>query len=118
MTEYILKRGEVGTLLEFTLKDANGAVNLNGWTVTVTARRGNNAPVIDDEACTLLPNQATTDKGKGYYTFTSESAVIPVGAYDLEFKGVAPGPAVHYFPKSREQRFAKLLVIDPLEDDA
>jgi hypothetical protein len=43
------------------------------------------------------------------------TANIPVGAYDLEFKGVAPGGIVHYFPKSRDERFASLLVINPLD---
>lgn len=117
-TEYILKRGEVGTRLNFTLKDADGAINLTGWTVTVTARRGANAPVIDNAACTLEANQTTTGKGKAYYTFTSTTANVAVGSYDLEFKGVAPGNVVHYFPKSRDARFAKLLVISPLEDNA
>ena len=117
-TEYILKRGEVGTRLNFTLKDADGAVNLTGWTVTVTARRGANAPVIDNAACTLEANQTTTGKGKAYYSFTSTTANVAVGSYDLEFKGVAPGNVVHYFPKSRDARFAKLLVISPLEDNA
>lgn len=116
ITEYILKRGEVGSLLEFTLKDANGAVNLNEWTVTVTARKGTSAPVIDDEACTLLANQSTTGKGKGYYTFTSTTADIPVGTYNLEFKGVTPANAVYYFPKSKDEKYAKLIVIEPLED--
>jgi hypothetical protein len=115
MSEYVLKRGEVGTLLEFTLKDADGAVNMNGWTVTVTARRGSNDPVIDNAACTLVANQPTTGKGKGSYTFTNVTANIPVGVYDLEFKGVAPGGIVHYFPKSRDERFASLLVINPLD---
>jgi len=113
--EYVLKRGEVGTLLEFTLSDANGTVNLNGWTVTMTAKRGAVAPVIDAAACTLAANQATTGKGKGTYTFTETTANIPVGQYDLEFKAVAPGGAVYYFPKSRAQRFASLLVINPLD---
>lgn len=116
ITEYILKRGEVGSLLEFTLKDANGAVNLNEWTVTVTARKGSSAPVIDDEACTLAGSQATTGKGKGSYAFTSTTANIPVGTYDLEFKGVTPANAVYYFPKSKDEKYARLIVIDSLED--
>ena len=115
MSEYVLKRGEVGTVLEFTLKDANGPVNLNGWTVTVTAKRGANAPVIDAAACTLAANQPTTGKGKGSYTFTSTTANIAVGLYDLEFKGVTPAGAVYFFPKSRDERFASLLVMEPLD---
>ena len=116
ITEYILKRGEVGSRLEFTLIDENGAVNLNGWTVTMTVRKGTSTPVIDDAACTLLPNQATTDKGKGYFTFNSTTAEIPVGTYDLEFKGVTPSLAVYYFPKSKDEKFARMIVINPLED--
>jgi hypothetical protein len=113
--EYILKRGEVGTLLEFTLEDDNGPVNLNGWTVTATARNRRGGDVaINDAACTLAPDQPNTGKGKGSYEFDTASADIPVGQYDLEFKGVAPGGRVSYFPKDKNTPYASLIVIDPL----
>lgn len=112
--EYILKRGEVGSRLEFELNDKDGPVNLNGWTVTMTVQRGSDAPVIDDAACVLLPNQATTDKGKGYFQFNSTTANIAVGRYNLEFKGVTPSLAVYYFPKQFREPYARLQVIDPL----
>lgn len=112
--EYILKRGEVGTVMSFTLSDANGAVNLNGWTVTVSARKGSATPAIDEAACVLLPNQATTDKGKGTYEFDSTTANIEKGVYDLEFKAVSPTLDVYYFPKEKHEPYAKLRVIEPL----
>ncbi|MFZ9272094.1 MAG: hypothetical protein ACO24B_01620 [Ilumatobacteraceae bacterium] len=113
--EYILKRGEVGTRLEFTLKDKDGAVNMNGWTVTVTAKKGSDAPAIEDAACVLEANQPTTGKGKGYYQFDSTTANIAAGLYSLEFKGVAPGGATHFFPKSRDPKYARLLVLETLD---
>lgn len=113
--EYILKRGEVNTLLEFTLEDEDGPVNLSGWTVTVTAKaKTGGTKVIDNGACTLLPNQSTTDKGKGYYTFNSTTANIAAGVYDLEFKGVAPGSRVAFFPKDQYEPYARLRVIESL----
>jgi hypothetical protein len=114
-SEYILKRGEVGSRLEFTLTDRNGAVNLNDWTVTVTARKGNDAPIIEDKACVLEANQPTTGKGKGYYEFDATTSAIPAGLYNLEFKAVAPGGATHFFPKSRDPQYARLLVIESLD---
>ena len=112
--EYILKRGEVGSLMQFTLKDEDGAVNLNGWTVTVTARKGSAAPVIDEAACVLEANQPTTGKGKGSYEFDATTANIPAGTYNLEFKAVNPGGDVYYFPKNRKEPYARLFVIEPL----
>ena len=112
--EYVLKRGEVGTLLSFTLSDVNGAVNLNGWTVVVTAKKGSATPVIDEAACVLLPNQSTTDKGKGTYEFDSTTANIPAGTYNLEFKATNPSGDVYYFPKTHKEPYALLYVVEPL----
>jgi hypothetical protein len=112
--EYVLKRGEVGTLLEFTLSDANGAVNLNGWTVTMTAKKGSADPVIDEVPCVLLPNQATTDKGKGTYEWDATTANIPAGTYNLEFKAVNPSGDVFYFPKTYKEPYAILRVVESL----
>lgn len=112
--EYVLKRGEVGSLLEFTLSDSNGPVNLNGWTVEISARRGAEPLAIDGEACAVAANQATTGKGKGTYEFSSGAAAIPAGTYDLEFRAVSPTGDVYYFPKSRRTPYAKLLVLESL----
>lgn len=113
-TNYTLKRGETGTELAFTLYDADGAVNLAGWTVTLSAKQQGEDAAIADAACTVGPNQTTTGKGKGVFTFDPETAAIPAGSYDLEFKGVSPGGAVHYFPKSKGRPYASLTVIEPL----
>lgn len=111
---YTLKRGEVGTVMEFTLKDSDGAVNLGGWTVTVTAAKREESPAFEDAACVVAANQNTTGKGQGTYTFDSTTANIPVGTYNLEFKAVSPGGAVHFFPKSPDKPFAVLHVVDAL----
>lgn len=112
--EYILKRGEEGSLLEATLYDEDGAVNLTGWTVTVTARRGTAAPVIDDAACTVLADQATTGRGRITYEFDASTANVAKGVYDLEFKGTAADNSVFYFPKSKEKPYGVLRVIESL----
>ena len=111
---YTLKRGEVGTVMEFTLSDSDGAVNLGGWTVTLTARKKEEAAAIEDASCTVLANQSTTGKGKGTYTFDSTTAAIPAGTYQLEFKGTSPGGAVYYFPKSPDKPYAVLNVVEAL----
>ena len=112
--EYILKRGEVGSVIDFVLRDDDGPVNLNGWTVTLTAKLGDEDAAILNGACVLAPDQPTTGKGKGTFTFDEASADIPAGSYKLEFKGIAPGDNVHYFPKSKVRAYASLIVIDPL----
>lgn len=112
--EYILKRGEVGTILNFTLKDKDGTVNLNGWTVTLSARRPQEPAAIDEAPCALAAAQPTTGKGKGTYEFTATTADIPAGTYNLEFKAVNPTGDVYYFPKAKSKPYATLTVIDPL----
>lgn len=111
--EYVLKKGEVGTIMEFTLKDADGAVNLNGWTVTMSVKKGSASPVIDEAACSVDANQ-TTNKGKGTYEWTNVTANIDAGKYNMEFKAVNPGGDVYYFPKTAKEPFAILKVIEPL----
>lgn len=113
-TEYVLKRGEEGTVMNFTLRDENGPVNLTGWTVTVTAQLGDEDPAIEGASCTLAANQSTTGKGKASHTFTNETADIPAGVYRLEFKGVSAGGAVYYFPKAKGATYATLIVQEPL----
>lgn len=113
-TEYTLKRGEVGTVLEFTLRDRNGLVNLTDWTLTMTARKSNGEPAIDEVVCTIAPSQTTTGKGKGSYQFTEETCDIPAGVYRLEFKGTTPSNDVYYFPKAKGATYATLIVQEPL----
>lgn len=112
--EYVLKRGETGSVMDFTLRDEDGPVNLTGWTVTLTASREGEAPAISSGSCTLAASQTTTGKGKGTYEFTESSASIPTGTYRLEFKGVTPAGDVFYFPKSAKTPYATLEVIDSL----
>lgn len=112
--EYVLKRGEVGSLMNFTLSDENGAVNLTGWSVVLTAKKGSSTPVIDEAACTILGNQSTTNTGKGTYEFDSTTANIAAGTYNLEFKATNPSGDIYYFPKTHKEPFALLYVVEPL----
>lgn len=113
-TDYVLKTGEVGTVMDFTLRDDNGPVNLTGWTVTMSARKDEEPAVIVGASCAIAANQSTTGKGKGSHTFTEETAGIVAGVYKLEFKGVTPAGDVYYFPKSKTNPYAVLTVIEPL----
>lgn len=113
-TSYVLKQGEEGTVMSFTLRDENGPVNLDGWTVTMSARLGKQDPAIDEAPCVLSPDQLTTGKGKGTFTFDEETSNIPTGTYRLEFKGTTAGGAVFFFPKAKGAAYATLVVQKPL----
>lgn len=106
--KFTLKQGAVGTTIEFTLSDANGPVDLTGWAVTMTARKGT-VTAIDGGICTITDAEA----GQGEYEFDAESAGIAVGEYKLEFKGTV-GSDVYYFPTNRTNPYGKLYVIASL----
>lgn len=112
--EYVLKRGEVGSLMTFVLSDDNGEINLAEWTVTMTVKKGSSTPVVLNAACSILPLQNGADKGKGTYEWDSTTANIPVGRYNLEFKAVNPSGDVYYFPKKTKEPYAVLIVMEPL----
>lgn len=112
--QYTLKRGEVGTLLQATLSDDNGTVNLNGWTVTMTVKKGSNTAVVDEAVCTVVAGQPSSNKGKIEYEWDATTANIPAGDYNLEFKAVNPTSDVYYFPKHPKEPYAILHVIEPL----
>lgn len=113
-SEYVLKRGEKGTVMSFTLRDESGLVNLTDWTITLTAQLGDEDPAIVSAACDVAGSQTTTGKGKASHTFTEETADIPAGVYRLEFKGVTPAGDVYYFPKAKGATYATLIVQEPL----
>lgn len=109
-----IKQGEVGKVLEGVLSDEDGAVDLTGWTVTVTASPSvGGTPVIDDAACTIDANQ-TANKGKVTLTLDSTTANIAPSenGYYLEFSGTAPGGAVYKFPnrKAADASYGRLVV--------
>ena len=107
--KFTLKQGAVGTVMEFTLTDADGPANLTGWTVTIIAKKGTSDPVIDGDACVMTDAAV----GEGTYTFSTDSAAVPIGEYKLEFKATN-GANVQYFPTNRTVPYGKLYVVASL----
>jgi len=108
------KQGEVGKVLEGVLSDEDGAINLSGWTVTVTASKSvGGDEVISSAACAIDADQ---DANRGKITFTLDGTTANLDAnengYFLEFTGVAPGGAIFRFPnrKAVEQSYGRLIV--------
>ncbi len=110
---FTLKRGEVGAVMEFTLSDEDGTVNLSGKTVTLNVKKRTTL-IIDDVPCVIDPDQ-TANKGKGTYTFDATTAVIAKGEYNAEFK-VVSGSNVSFFPKNKadERTYFKIEIQEPL----
>jgi hypothetical protein len=110
---YILKIGEVGSVMTTTLKSAGAPAILTGKTITMSARKTTTAtPVIDDVACSISGDPIL---GVITYTFDSSSANVEKGDYLLEFK-VSGGGRTDYFPKDENDRrtYAKLIVQESL----
>jgi hypothetical protein len=112
MNEYVLKRGEVGSVMTVTLSDADGAVNLTGGTVVLTVRKGTATPVIDEVACVMV----TPASGIISYEFDADTANIAKGEYNGEFKYTSAAGAVSFFPKSKDDKrtYFNFLVQNPL----
>ena len=111
--EYQLKKGASGAVIIVTLYDANGVVDLSGYTsVKMTARKGSATPVLDHIAMTIDPVPTT---GKVSYAFDGTTSNIAVGTYSLEFKATDPMGDVQYFPTNKQKPYAVLNVLKTLE---
>lgn len=94
------KKGEVGKVLEFTLSDAAGLYNLDGWTVTLTiAERASAEPVLSNLAVTKKDQSANL--GQCYHTLTSTSANIDPKVYKACELKLVNGAQVRYWPVDR-----------------
>lgn len=109
-----IKQGEVGKVLTAVLSDEDGAVDLTGWTVTVTASSSiGGAPTIDAAECDIDADQGANT---GHVSLTLDGTTANIApsenGYYLEFSGTAPGGAVIKFPnrKSAEQSYGRLVV--------
>ncbi len=106
--EFTLKSGATGATLSAQLTDSAGALDVTGWTITITVRRGRDAPVIDNQPCTV--------NGGGAIEFIfAEHANIPADNYNVEFKGIDPSGGVHYFPSHKTEPYGLLIVKANLE---
>jgi hypothetical protein len=111
--EYQLKQGASGAVITVTLYDANGIVDLTGYTsIKMTARKGGATPVLDHIVMTINPDPTT---GKASYAFDATTSNIAVGQYSLEFKATDPTGDVQYFPVNKQKKYGILTVLKTLE---
>lgn len=109
-TKVVVKIGETVTL-NVTLKDTDettgalAAFDLTGYlSVKMTAKKGSTV-IINQQSCTILANQSTTNTGKVTCTFTATVANFPnlvKGKCNLEFKATDAAGGIHYFPKRED----------------
>ena len=112
--EFTLKRGATGAVMEVTLTDENGAFDLTGFaSVTLTAKKGTDSPVINAVACTVV----TPASGLISFAFTS-SASIAAGEYDMEFKAIDGSGKIYIFPSDPDAPYGRLIVKEALHSVA
>lgn len=112
-TDYFLTKGATASVLHFTLFDGSGALDLTGWTVTVTATNlAAGGAGFTDKVCTINADQVA-NKGKGTYSFDSTTANLELGEYRLRFKGVDALGGIRYFPTGRGAANYGRLVVGP-----
>ena len=96
--------------MSVTLTDENGAFDLTGFsTVTLTAKRGSDSPVINAASCSIV----TPASGIISFAFTN-SASIAAGEYDMEFKATDGTGKVYIFPSDPEAPYGRLIVKEAL----
>jgi len=112
-TTFICKRGTSATL-HFKLLDENKQpVTLDDCAVTMTARKRNDAPVIENLICSIAPNQQF-EAGRGRGSFILD-ADIPRGEYQMEITVLFENGALLKFPNNERQAFGIIKVTDSLE---
>lgn len=96
--------------MSVTLLDENGAFDLTGFsTVTLTAKRGSDSPVINAASCSIV----TPASGIISFAFTN-SASIAAGEYDMEFKATDGTGKIYIFPSDPEAPYGRLIVKEAL----
>lgn len=109
-TEFIMKTGSVGTVMNFRLSTHYGAVRLVGATVTVTIRNANTGDVcVKDGHCEIHANPFQ-NTGIAAYVFDETTANLPEGSYQMEFVVTYASGKTEYYPTSEFINFAKLTI--------
>lgn len=112
-SDYFLTQGASGSILYFTLFDADGPLDLTGWDVTLTvANLAAGGTGFTDETCTIDADQVN-NKGKGYFEFDVTTAGLELGEYKLRFKGVDALGKIRYFPTGRGAANYGRLIVGP-----
>lgn len=116
---FTVKRGAVGTVLNFRLLDADKLPFALTGLLTLTARKGRQSPVIEDAPCVIGSNQqfAAASVSTSSFVFNDESANVRAGEYNLEFSHLDTlSGAVTKFPVNSKQPYAKLIVHEALSN--
>lgn len=95
-TQFTYKRGEVGKRIRFYLEDANGAVDLTAYTVTMNVGKLGQTLAVDGASVTKETQTGET-RGYCYHDLDASSANIAAGDYRGELK-LVNGSNVLYWP--------------------
>jgi hypothetical protein len=109
---HVVKRDEIGKLIEFTLSDVDGTVDLTNYTVTMTLKKGS---TVATSAASVVKRNQETNKGECYHTWTANTIPDKKGTYKGELK-LVNGPNILYWPcnKDGEKTYFTVIVQDPL----
>ena len=109
---HTFRKGEVGKVIEFTLEDVNGVVDLTAYTVTMYL--GNGSLVVNGAAVTKRTQSGAT-VGQCYHTWDLTTANIAPGTYKGELKLVNGGTTL-YWPvnKNSTRTYFTVIVQAPL----
>lgn len=91
---HTVKQGEAGKIINFTVSDNNGLVDLTPYTITMTLKKG--STVTLDAGAVSKRNQVA-DTGQCYYVWTSDTADMARGDHLGDLKLVS-GSDVFYWP--------------------
>lgn len=104
---HTITKGETGTLLDLTIGDKGGPIDITGHVVVF---RYAVTGVVTEKSLTPDPDQ-TNNKGRAYaYWTVVELAAIPIGTYPVRVKATSPDTKVRFFPT---HGFGELVVRDP-----
>ena len=92
--EHVVKIDEVGKIIEFTLRDEDGLVDLTNYTVTMSLAKGSTV-VISGASCTKRTQSGAT-LGQCYHTWTAATIPNTKGVYLGELKLVNGGDTLYW----------------------
>lgn len=107
-TTYAITKGDTGTLLDLTVGDRNGPLNIAGFTVLF---RYAAAGVVTEKAVTPDVDQTTNEGRATAYWGATELNSVPDGTYPCQVKTIGPDGKIRYFPT---HGFGSLVVRSPL----
>jgi len=109
---HVVKIDEVGKIIDFTLRDVDGTVDLTNYTVTMNISKGSTAVI---SAAAVTKRNQVTNEGEAYHTWTAATIPDTAGTYKGELKLVY-GSNVLYWPvdKNNERTYFTVIVQEAL----